>query len=82
MSHHFKVEPIPHINKDGSPSKSKIDGYRVIDRTRSGRKVVGFETNAKAAEMALKTARVNAIEAHLKNHPNDLAFKKKHGIES
>jgi hypothetical protein len=80
MSHKFKVEVIPHRNKDGSPSKTKKD-YRVIDRTRSGPRLIGVETSQKAAQGLIDQARVDIVAEHLAKHPNDLAFKKKHGVK-
>ena len=80
MSHKFKVEPIPHRNKDGSLSKTK-KSYRVIDRTRSGPRLVGVESSQKAAENLIALERGALQLHHLAMHPNDLAFKRKHGIK-
>lgn len=81
MSHKFKVEPIPHLNKDGSPSKTKKD-YRVIDRTRQGPRLIGVETSQKGADRLISEERAELIRTHAELHPNDQAFMKKHGIQS
>lgn len=78
MAHHFRVKVRPHRNKDGTPSKTKKD-YVVIDRTRSGSSEVGVVSSRKAADDLIEVARKMLHSEHIKKHPNDRAFLRKHG---
>ena len=79
MAHHIKIEPRPHINKDGSPSKTKKD-YVVVDRHRGKTVEVGVETTMKGAEALVDVRRRLVVQEHMRNHPNDRAFMQKHGL--
>lgn len=79
MAHHLKVVARPHKNKDGSDSKTKKD-YVVTDRTRQGVEFVGVATSKQKLEEIKTKFREVVVQAHLDRHPNDLAFKRKHGL--
>lgn len=81
MAHQIKIRPRPHKNKDGSESKTKRD-YVVVDRTRGGRVIeVGVGSTLRAAENLVTDYRNKLVADHLEKHPNDTAFKAKHGIK-
>lgn len=79
MAHHFKVESRPHLNKDGSPSKTRRE-YRVIDRPRKNRRLIGEVSSQKDAQVLLQSAREAVIRLHADQHPNDRAFLRKHKL--
>lgn len=81
MAHHFKVEERPHQNKDGSTSKTKKD-YVLIDRTRRGSRVIDVLSSVSNVKGRLMIERKLLIMAHLEKHPNDMAFRRKHGLLS
>ena len=80
MAHKFSTKTVPHINKDGSPSKVKKD-VQVWDQSRGKRTLVGVATSQKGAEELIQHTRDMLIADHLANHPNDHAFRAKHGIK-
>lgn len=80
MAHKFSVRSVPHVNKDGSESASKKD-WQVWDRTRGKVVLVGVGTSQVAAQNLATDARNAVVSNHLKKHPNDSAFKNKHGIK-
>lgn len=79
MAHNITIKPVPHVNGDGRASKTKKD-YQVIDRTRGKRVVVGVASSREKAEQIVRDYRGQVAEQHLSTHPNDRAFKEKHGI--
>lgn len=82
MALHVTYKRVPHLNKDGSLSKTKKD-WQVWIKGRRGKKEKIFEGSTKAgAESAEKNAREFARQTHLENNPNDLHFKNKHGIKA
>lgn len=56
MAHHIKVTPRPHINKDGTKAKSKID-YFVTHRHRKTKKLIGVFTSRREAQAAMDAER-------------------------
>ena len=76
MAHRIKIERPAHINKDGSESTSKRD-YRVVDRTRRGRVVVGLATSQKECDRLVEEHRQKMVGDHARKHPNDRAFLRK-----
>lgn len=79
MAHNIRIVPFPHTNKDGSKSATKKD-YRVIDRTRGKRVLVGVATTLKGAAKLVEDHREQTVAKHLLQHPNDTAFLRKHEI--
>lgn len=79
MAHKIFVKPVPHINKDGSESASKKN-YEVWDRTRNKTVMLGRFPSKKAAEDAIPGYRDQIVSDHMKSHPNDIHFQKKHGV--
>ena len=80
MAHKLKVEIVPHTNKDGSPSKTKKD-YILTDRTRGKKLQVGVASSQKALDQLMVDYRSAQAEMHLSKHPNDRAFRQKHGVK-
>lgn len=80
MAHRFKVVARPHTNKDGSASKTKKD-YFVIHTGRGGRRVLPARSRTEA-EFLIDEERQALIDLHLMRHPNDVNFRRKHGIPS
>ena len=81
MAHKMSIKPVPHKNKDGSFSATKKD-YEVWDRSRGKKTRVGVVASRKAADDLISAARKMLAGNHLRAHPNDEAFKHKHGIRS
>lgn len=81
MAHSFKVVPEPLSNKNGTPSKTRRR-YKVVDRTRGGTRLIGYAKTKKDIPALLDQAREAALESHLRRHPNDLHFQRKHGLTS
>jgi hypothetical protein len=79
MAHHIKIKVRPHINKDGTESKTKCD-YVVIDRFRGKQVEVGVASNRKAAENLITLRRKEVLAEQVQNHKNDPQFKSKHGL--
>lgn len=79
MAHSFKVDVRPAKNKDGSDSKRKKI-YRVTDRHRKHRIVLGEVHTLSEVDELINTQRANAHAEHLKQHPNDMAFRRKHRL--
>lgn len=80
MAVHITLKQVPHLNKDGSLSKTKKD-WQVWVRERSGRKHKIFEGSTKAgAESAERNFRDEKSSLHLANNPNDQHYKNKHRI--
>ena len=81
MAHKFSVKITPHQNQNGSLSKTKKD-YTVYDRSRGKKVLVGVATSQKGANELIEHTREMKHADHLAKHPNDTAFKTKHGIEN
>lgn len=77
MSHKIKVEVSPQINKDLSESKTR-KCYKVIDRHRKSRTVIGTAFNQKDRDNLIQARRDTVLMRHLLKHPNDKAFLAKH----
>lgn len=54
MAHTIKATPRPHVNKDGSRSKAKVD-YHVTHRHRRTKRLIGIFTSKRAADDAVDT---------------------------
>lgn len=80
MAHQLKVEFVPGKNKNGSPSKTR-GIWKIYDRTRRGKVFLGqTEVKGEVPDL-LDERRRDFIQEHLANHPNDMAFRRKHKIE-
>lgn len=79
MAHSFKVDVRPAKNKDGSDSKRKKI-YTITDRHRKHRVVLGEVHTLPEVNSTIEAARANAHAEHLRKHPNDMAFRRKHGL--
>ena len=79
MAHNIKVETVAALNKDGSPSKTRKN-YMIYDRTRRGKIFMGKCTSKKELNAHLLDLRSDFIAEHLRKHPNDKAFQRKHGV--
>lgn len=80
MAHKFRVQVVPHRNKDGSESASKKD-YRVLDRSRGKTRTVGVESSQKRAQELIDTERERLVAQHASSHPRDTAFFRKKGTK-
>lgn len=79
MAHSIKVEIRPAKNKDGSDSKRKKI-YTVIDRHRKHRVQLAEVSTQDEVDSVIELRRESARESHLKKHPNDTAYRRKHGL--
>jgi hypothetical protein len=77
VAHKIRVKRVPHINKDGTPSKSKVD-YFVSCQSR-GKTCVSVRTfSQKEADLVVADHRHDSFITHRLDHPNDLAHRNKH----
>lgn len=80
MAHKIKVLSKPHVNKDGSESKTKKDWF-FRDRNRSGVFVSELYGTQKEAQRESEIYRDRLADEHVKRHPNDTNFlNKRKGI--
>lgn len=62
MAHTIKMTPKPHVNADGTKSKTKLD-YLVTHRHRKTKKLIGRFTSKKAAEAAVAEEKLKTFGA-------------------
>jgi hypothetical protein len=80
MAHRIKVETVPALNKDGSPSKTKKVHHVWHRGRRGGNRLAAVCKTKKDLDIELKHLRQDYIDMHLEKHPNDMAFRRKHGL--
>ena len=81
MAHKIRVKKVPHINKDGSPSKSKMD-YFVSCQSRGKTCLSQRVFSKKEADDAVEVHRMVTFNKHRRDHPCDNAHRNKHRGES
>lgn len=80
MAHHFKVVTVPHVNRDGSNSKTRKDHLVYHRKRRGGYRLLAVESSRRAAQEVVDVQRQVILDEHLRHHPNDRNFQRKHGI--
>lgn len=73
MAHKIRVKVVPHVNVNGSISKTKKD-YIATDFSRGKTFEIGTFGSKKDCEAEIAAYREMMESTHLHKHPNDLAF--------
>jgi hypothetical protein len=77
VAHKIRIYKVPHLNKDGSVSKSKV-AWLVRCKSRKGQCRFETFTTKKAAEQFVTNHRNFELDRHAGNNPRDIAHQKKH----